>query len=145
MNILINSEVKIYSDYISKIETDTEKILKILKLDNSELSILFVDYDRIQKLNKQYRKLDKVTDVLSFPQNEGILSNININILGDVVICYPQAIKQAPESDNSPYEEIIVLIIHSILHLIGYDHMTEEEDVIMRARETDIFMELFSQ
>ncbi len=145
MNILINSEVEIYSDYISKIETDTEKILKILKLDNSELSILFVDYDRIQKLNKQYRKLDKVTDVLSFPQNEGILSNININILGDVVICYPQAIKQAPESDNSPYEEIIVLIIHSILHLIGYDHMTEEEDVIMRARETDIFMELFSQ
>lgn len=144
MNILIHSEVDISSFDISKIKNDTKKILEILRLNNSELSILFVDYNRIQKLNKQYRKMDSITDVLSFPQNEGILNNLNINILGDVVICYPQAIKQAPDSENTSYEEIIVLIIHSILHLIGYDHITDKEDLIMKTKEIDIFMKLFN-
>ncbi len=144
MDILINSEVDIPSSDISNIKNDTKKILNILNLEDAELSILFVDYNKIQQLNKQYRKQDKITDVLSFPQNEGILSNININILGDVVICYPQAIKQAPDSDNTIYEEIIVLIIHSILHLIGYDHITTKDELTMRKKETDIFMKLFN-
>jgi len=144
MNILINSELEIPHCNFKNIEKDTRKMLRVLKLNNSELSILFVDYDKIQELNKQYRKKDKITDVLSFPQNEGILSNLNIDILGDVVICYPQAVKQAPEFENTVYEEIIVLIIHSILHLIGYDHITPREDIVMRKKETDIFMELFN-
>jgi probable rRNA maturation factor len=142
MNILINKEVSI-NEKISKIKKDTQKILNILNLQNSELSILFVDDQKIRVLNKMYRKIDAVTDVLSFSQNEGILNGLNVNILGDVVISYPQATRQAPDSENTVYEEIIVLIIHSILHLIGYDHMTEKEDLIMRKKETDIFMELF--
>ena len=143
MNVLIHKEVSIDNIKISKIKKDTELILNFLNLDNSELSILFVDNKRIKELNKNFRNKDSVTDVLSFPQNEGILNGLNINILGDVVISYPQAKKQAPDSDNSTYEEILVLIIHSILHLIGYDHMKEDEEIIMREKETDIFMELF--
>jgi len=143
MNVLINTEVNL-NEKLSNIKKDIEIILEILNLENSELSILFVDDAKIQLLNKQYRKKDMVTDVLSFPQNEGILSGLNVEILGDVVISYPQAVKQAPDSDNTVYEEIIVLIIHSILHLTGYDHLTKEDDFIMREKETDIFMKLFS-
>ena len=142
MNILIHQEIQL-DEEISNIKKDTEKILNLLSLQDSELSILFVDDKRIKKLNRDYRKKDAVTDVLSFPQNEGILNGLNINILGDVVISYPQVKKQAHLSENTIYEEIIVLIIHSILHLIGYDHLTEKEDKIMRERETDIFMKLF--
>lgn len=143
MNVLIHSEVEL-SENLENIKKDTEKILKYLGLEDSELSILFVDYNRIKELNTTYRKKNSVTDVLSFPQNEGILSDINVNILGDVVICYPRAVKQAPESDNTPYEEIMVLIIHSILHLIGYDHIKTEEEEIMKEKETEIFMSLFN-
>ena len=145
MNVLIHKEISIDNIKLSKIKKDTELILEFLDLKNSELSILFVDNKKIQELNKNYRNKDSITDVLSFPQNEGILNGLNINILGDVVISYPQAKKQAPDSNNTTYEEILVLIIHSVLHLIGYDHMKEDEEIIMREKETDIFMELFNK
>jgi len=143
MSILIHSEVSLDKIKLSDVKSHAQDILDILKLKNSELSILFVDDIRIKKLNKDYRRKDKVTDVLSFPQNEGILNGLNVKILGDIVISFPQAKRQAPASENTVYEEVIVLVIHSILHLIGYDHMVEEEEVIMREKETEIFMELF--
>ena len=143
MNILISTEINL-KENLENIKKDTEKILSYLGLDNVEISILFVNDERIKKLNARYRNKNSVTDVLSFPQNEGILNNININILGDIVISYPQAVRQAPESENTVYEDIIVLIIHSILHLIGYDHLTEKDDKIMRKKEEDIFEFIFA-
>jgi len=137
--IYLSSEIEIPIDLLD-IENRVTKILNYLSLDK-DLSILFVDDDRIQTINRDFRKTDSVTDVLSFSQNEGIFGDSTI--LGDVVICYPQAKRQAPLSNNTSYKEIIYLIIHSILHLIGFDHYTKEENTIMRKKEKEIFNFLF--
>ncbi len=138
--ISTNSTVEFDLDLI---ESYLEKILKMLNLESSELSLLFVDDSEIQELNKTYRKKDKVTDVLSFPQNEGIFSSSDYKILGDIVISLPQAERQCEISDRSFFEEVVFLSIHSVLHLIGYDHLEEEEAEIMQKKEDEIFYELF--
>ena len=105
-----------------------------------EVSVTFVAEEEIRALNKHYRGVDKVTDVLSFPQfetfdalpPEGTLS------LGDVVICTDQALLQADEFGHSPEREIVYLFVHSVCHLLGYDHMDEAEKEVMRRREEEI-------
>ena len=133
--IYLDSELDKKID-LNYIKNKTEKILIYLSL-NKDLSVLLVDDNKIKDLNKKFRNVDSVTDVLSFPQTEGIFGNSTI--LGDVVISYPQAERQAPISDNNTKEEIIYLIIHSILHLIGYDHYTKNEKEIMQKKEKEIF------
>ncbi|MBN2695607.1 rRNA maturation RNase YbeY [bacterium] len=135
-NSIIEFDLELIENYL-------EKILKFLNLNNSELSLLFVDDEEIKELNRVYRKKDKVTDVLSFPQNEGIFSSSNYEILGDIVISLPQAERQSEISERSFFEEVVFLSIHSILHLIGYDHMEEEDEKIMQKREDEIFYTLF--
>lgn len=110
-----------------------------------ELSVTIVDRDEIQELNKEYRGIDKVTDVLSFPQfadEEELISDIsefgvegNEVMLGDVVICYDRALEQAEEYGTGIRRELIYLFVHSIFHLFGYDHETEEDKSEMRSRE----------
>lgn len=106
--------------------------------ENVSISISFVDKNEIKKLNKQYRGVDKVTDVLSFPMYEGKIPNVPEIELGDVVICMDKVKAQAKEFGHSEEREKLYLFTHSVLHLLGYDHMKAIDKKIMRAKEEKI-------
>lgn len=112
--------------------------------ENCEFSVSFVDREEIKELNSTYRGVDKVTDVLSFPQFEDFseLPEDQIICLGDIVICEDRAKEQAEEFRHSYEREIIYLFTHSVLHLLGYDHMDEDEKAEMREREEEVMTEL---
>lgn len=110
----------------------------------TEVSLSFVSKEEIRKLNSHYRGIDRVTDVLSFPQYEdlnGIPQTGEIP-LGDVVICIEQARDQAEEFGHSLEREIVYLFIHSICHLLGYDHMEEGDRQRMRKKEEHIMKQI---
>ena len=115
-----------------------------IDVDRSEISVTFVDMDEIHQLNRDYREVDSPTDVLSFPQFDDLndLPEDGEIALGDVVICKEKAEEQAEEFGHSFEREIIYLFVHSVLHLLGYDHMDEDEKKIMRRREEEVMTEL---
>ncbi len=98
-----------------------------------ELSVSVVDEDEIKQLNSIYRDTDSVTDVLSFPLDD--VAPNGVILLGDVVICANRAKQQAEEFAHAFAREISYLTVHSVLHLLGYDHMTDEDKTKMRAQE----------
>ena len=109
-----------------------------------EVSVTFTDDEGIRKLNRNYRKIDKPTDVLSFPlfdfEGEGDAMTDELDdMLGDIVISLERAAAQAEEFGHSFEREVAFLTVHSMLHLLGYDHETSEEDELdMRRRQTAI-------
>ena len=110
-----------------------------------EISVTFVDLDEIHELNKQYRGVDKPTDVLSFPQFDDLeeeIPEVCEICLGDVVICEQKAREQAEEFGHSFERELIYLFTHSVLHLLGYDHMEDDEKKAMREREEEIMKQI---
>lgn len=108
----------------------SEKILKILDQGQKiGISLVIVDRNRMRSLNKKYRGKNQVTDVLSFPFQKGARGKEKfiepleeIQFLGEIIICYPQAKKQAKEFGHSLQKELTIILIHGILHLIGYHH-----------------------
>ena len=109
------------------------------------LSVSFVGKDEIRKLNRDFRGVDKETDVLSFPLYEKgwipaaeELEEGEELALGDVVICEEVCEEQAKEYGHSIQREIVYLFTHSVFHLLGYDHETEDERADMRAREEEV-------
>lgn len=108
-----------------------------------EISVTFVDNEEIRELNRIYRGKDNVTDVLSFPQYEDPKeSNDPVLLLGDVVICPEIAMVQAEEYGHSDERELVYLFVHSLYHLLGYDHMEEDETALMREREEKILSQM---
>ncbi|MFN8672104.1 MAG: rRNA maturation RNase YbeY [Candidatus Sericytochromatia bacterium] len=106
----------------------TKKVLKLLELEkNTEVSITFVDNEEIKDLNREYRNKDYATDVLSFPFENEFNLPIN-NILGDIIISLEKAKEQAEEYGHSFNRELGFLIVHGVLHLLGYDHETKEQE-----------------
>ena len=109
-----------------------------------EVSVTFTDDEGIRKLNRSYRKIDRTTDVLSFPlfdfEGEGdAMSDELDDMLGDIVLSLERAAAQAEEFGHSFEREVAFLTVHSMLHLLGYDHETSEEDELdMRRRQTEI-------
>ena len=108
-----------------------------------EISLSFVDEEEIRTLNRDYRNQDDITDVLSFPLEEDFPQENEL--LGDIVLCVKRAEEQAREYGYSTERELIYLSIHSLFHLLGYDHMEEEEKKIMRQKEKDSLKELEEQ
>ena len=109
--------------------------------ERSEISVTFVSLEEIHELNREYRQVDSPTDVLSFPQFDDLdeLPEEGEIMLGDVVICSDRAKEQAEEFGHSFEREIIYLFVHSVLHLLGYDHLDEgEQKRQMRSREEAI-------
>ena len=105
-----------------------------------EVSISFVDNAEIKELNKEYRGIDESTDVLSFPMDEDMI--VPMPLLGDIIISMETAIDQANEFGHSLDREIGYLIAHSMFHLMGYDHMDEEEKREMRSKEKQVMKNL---
>ena len=101
----------------------------------TEMSIIFVDEEAMEKLHVQWLDLPGPTDVMSFPMDELTPGTPEHpapeGLLGDVVLCPSVAAKQAAESGHSAAEEMLLLTVHSILHLLGYDHMEEDERTVM--------------
>lgn len=146
MEIYFENEQVVSEDLLALMEESARLCLEKegIPEENCEFSVSFVDREEIKELNSTYRGVDKVTDVLSFPQFEDFnkLPEDQIICLGDIVICEDRAKEQAEEFGHSYEREIIYLFTHSILHLLGYDHMDEEEKTEMRQREEEVMTEL---
>ena len=127
------------------VETVVEEALKKEAPDGHyEVSVVYVDNEEIRLLNKQYRQIDSSTDVLSFPMLdfeipgeicEEVHEWDDTIALGDIVLSLEQAAIQAQEYGHSLKREVAYLTVHSVLHLLGYDHMEEDERHIMREKE----------
>ncbi|MFQ5561847.1 MAG: rRNA maturation RNase YbeY [Nitrospinota bacterium] len=125
---------------MAKIEKKIRKILEALGREDSEVSVIFSNDACIRKLNKEFRNIDAPTDVLSFSQNEGEFSFVHSGLLGDVVISAEWANREAMKAGRSKIREIDFLLIHGILHLLGFDHeKSDKERAIMKQREEEIF------
>ena len=110
-----------------------------------EVSLVFTDSETVRRLNRDYRGIDEPTDVLAFymlPQKEDedsfALPPDGVTRLGELIISYPQAAEQAREHGHPTERELALLIIHGILHLLGYDHEESEEEAEMRTREKEL-------
>lgn len=110
--------------------------------DSTEVSLILVDDEYIHRLNHQYRGKDAPTDVLSFALNEGdepeIIDGPQETLLGDIIISLETASRQAEEYGHSLERELAYLSVHGMLHLLGYDHETEEEKAEMRKEEEHV-------
>ncbi|MFC4404182.1 rRNA maturation RNase YbeY [Gracilibacillus xinjiangensis] len=141
----IDETNKISSDQIEQIE---DLLLYAAKAESvsglAELSVTFVDNTEIQHLNKQYRDLDKPTDVLSFALEEESEGEMAIAgeeipvILGDIIISIDKAEEQAKDYNHSLSRELGFLALHGFLHLLGYDHMEEADEKKMFGRQEEI-------
>jgi probable rRNA maturation factor len=122
-----------------------EKIFDVLEFQAQEVSIIFTSDRFIRKLNQKYRQVDQPTDVLAFAMREGPWSEIQSQILGDIVISIDTAKRQALEMGHNLNRELLILLIHGILHLIGYDHVGKEDAEKMHAMEEKLlkYMEAY--
>ncbi|MEW9701612.1 rRNA maturation RNase YbeY [Paenibacillus sp. SI8] len=149
---------EITPEFIQKLEELLSLAGELEGVTAGEVALTFVDDEAIHELNKQYRDMDKPTDVLSFAMSEFGEDEIQINYedgeeagdedeaaseafiepLGDIIISVPRAIAQAEEYGHSVERELGFLFVHGFLHLIGYDHQTDEEEKTMFAKQEDI-------
>ena len=140
---------KIYEKIVEKVLT---KCFEEEKLEISKISITvtLTDNETIQQLNREYRNIDKATDVLSFPmfEKDELLSKMKNNdfihedILGDIIISIPRVEEQAEEYAHSFEREFSYMLVHAFYHLMGYDHIKEEDKILMRPKEEKILSDL---
>ncbi|GAP14717.1 probable rRNA maturation factor YbeY [Longilinea arvoryzae] len=141
MNILINDE------FAGAIKEDTinKTVLAVLKheevSEESDVSIVIDDDTRLQELNSQFLGIDAPTDVLSFPSDE-VDPDSGVPYLGDIIISKPRAQAQAEEAGHALEAEVQLLIVHGMLHLLGYDHADEEQKREMWDRQKEILTTL---
>lgn len=130
IKVNISKEVDINFRHKKLFEEIAEETLKILKINKpSEANVIIVSNEQIREISKQYKKKDKATDVLSFPADWKELSKlIGYNMLGDIFISHEKIKSQALEYGHSEKREWSYLFVHGLLHLCGYDHMTEEDE-----------------
>ena len=128
MTIDLKNNTKSKSLSLRKIRKELRRTLQLLGYRKAELSVLFVGPVRMRTLNRTYRGIDRATDVLSFSLSEGQAHPDPEGVLGDIVVCVAVAERQAREIGHSFEEEIRRLLIHGLLHLIGYDHEGGKEE-----------------
>lgn len=116
-------------NYLKKV---IKRTLKHENVENTYFSIIFVGNEEIQKINREYRGIDKITDVISFAfEDTDKLVYNNTRVLGDIYICIPRMIEQASSYGHSIKRELSFLTVHGLLHLLGYDHMKKEDEEVM--------------
>ena len=140
-----NAQDKIVlGEYLEKrLQDGLNAVAKLHDLDDmTEVDITIVDDEEIHQLNRDYRNVDRPTDVLSFAldeddEDEPELLEGQLHLLGDIIISAETATRQAGEFGHGLEREIVHLAVHGLLHLLGYDHMVEEDKVVMRAKEEE--------
>lgn len=145
LNYLDIDENNSYKEIIKRV---LQKCFEIEKLENKNLyvNVVLTNAKNIKSINKEHRGIDRETDVLSFPMFEkdeiANLDNTNEDILGDMVISIERVEEQAKEYGHSFERELAYMVVHSFYHLLGYDHMTEEDKKEMREKEENILSKL---
>lgn len=129
INNLINDE-QLDSNLLSDLSKLADDLLLDKDVAEAEVSITFVDNSKIKELNKTYRKKDEVTDVLSFPIDE--------ELLGEVVISLPRAVEQAEDYGHSLRRETAFLMVHGLLHILGFNHKNDADKAEMRKAEEEL-------
>jgi len=153
-------KLEVEDDFVDQLKKVIEFTLKEEEVNiECEISLVFVDNDEIKQINNDTRKINKETDVLSFPMLEYEENKVFKDmykdykfsqsdfdgdelVLGDVVLSLEKALEQSKEFNHSFEREASYLVVHSILHLLGYDHMKDDEKKIMRSREEEILNKL---
>ncbi|AQM61263.1 MULTISPECIES: rRNA maturation RNase YbeY [Clostridium] len=153
-------KIKIDEEFQNKLEEVINFALKEEEVTvKAEISMLFVDNEEIREINNDTRGIDRATDVLSFPMldyedkkvfkemykdkefNETFMDGEEL-VLGDIVLSLERALEQSEEYNHSFTREACYLVVHSVLHLLGYDHMEDEDKKVMRKREEEILGKL---
>ena len=162
MNVYLEDEYNFFEKHEDLCEEIQKVIAKCLEVEKvpyeSEISLTVVDKEEIRSINHEYRDIDRATDVLSFPQidpeSNGIIDwekldetevmNYDTNhiMLGDIVLCYEVADEQAKSYGHSLKREVCFLVAHSMFHLLGYDHMNEEDEKVMIAKQNEVLSDL---
>ncbi len=131
-------KINLYNNY-KEVEINFENIIEDIQEtfdlffdEDKEVSLILVDEDEIKRINKEYRNKDYVTDVISFEDDT------DEEYLGDIFICVPKVYEQAKSYDHSSQREFAFLLTHGLLHLLGYDHLNEEEEKIMFNTQDEI-------
>lgn len=142
MNIYLDESDKLDKELLDKMNEAADFLMaeEGVDADRAEISLTLVSPEEIKELNAQFRNVDSVTDVLSFPQfedKEGLPDGGEI-CLGDVVICVERAAEQAEEYGHGIQREMVYLFVHSLLHLLGYDHIEDDERHVMREKEEHV-------
>ena len=125
-----------------RLEAVAEELMSMVGQGAAELSVVICDDAFIHTLNRDYRGKDSPTDVLSFAMREGEHADPDDVTLGDIIISAETAAKQANERGHSQQREVDVLLIHGLLHLIGYDHVEDAEAEVMEAKERALLTQL---
>lgn len=121
----------LYKDYDYLYDV-LNRTLEHEKVNHAIFNIIFVDEEEIHKINKEYRHVDRVTDVISFAlEDNDDIEVPGIRMLGDIYICIPRMKEQAVSYGHSEKRELSFLAVHGLLHLLGYDHMTPEDEKVM--------------
>lgn len=124
--------------YLKKI---IKKTLKCEGVKRAYFSVIFVDSEEIRRINREYRGIDKITDVISFALEDSKDLPGKVRVLGDIYICIPRMIEQSEAYGHSVKRELSFLTVHGLLHLLGYDHMKKEDEKKMFARQEKILNE----
>ena len=149
MNVMISNypeELEFPADIEKNVRAAAEKVGELYGVENGEVSVTLTNNEYIHTLNKQYRGIDRPTDVLSFALNESEEPDVedgpDVNVLGDLVISVERAKEQAADYGHSVKREIAFLTVHGMLHLLGYDHMEEEDRIEMEVEQRFVMEKL---
>lgn len=127
----------LYHDY-AYLDGVINRTLAKLNVHSAIFSVIFVTKEEIQRLNRDYRKIDRVTDVISFALEDEPDKIMDLRILGDIYICIDKMLEQAKMYNHSNKRELSFLTVHGLLHLLGYDHQTPEEEKEMFGLQDEI-------
>ena len=120
-----------------------EYALKHENVENAIMNVIIIDNERIHKINKEYRGIDRPTDVISFAlEDDKTFINTDFRVLGDIYISIDKVFEQAESYGHSFRRELSFLTVHGILHLLGYDHIEKSDEEIMFGKQEDILNEL---
>ena len=130
--------IEVFNEYkkpveeLSLVEDFINYCASSLKLKNVLFNVIIIDNDSINKINKEYRNIDRETDVITFAlEDNKQIDTKDVRVLGDIYISYDKVISQAKEYNHSTRREISFLAVHGLLHLLGYDHMNKEDEEVM--------------
>lgn len=142
MEVLITNDSPLPEQSVATLEERAKKVLSASGCDDAEVSVWLCDDQTIRELHNRWFGIDEPTNVISFAQREGEFTDIDPEMLGDIVISYDTAYRDATEAGKKVEDELLFLLIHGILHLLGYDHEGDNAHRApeMEAREEELYL-----
>lgn len=139
-------EIEVFNETEENLTEECEKLKEFLvqvakdeKLDNIIYNVIIINNEKIRKINREYRNIDRETDVISFAlEDEKSFNRTDIRVLGDIYISIDKARSQALEYGHSFKRELYFLAVHGFLHLLGYDHMKKEDEDVMFKKQEEV-------